>query len=523
MSHEEPKTTYDEACNILIMNNETMSNFNWDSGWVQPYESLPSIFSKFAIANVVDTKTVIKLFTLKKSFSYQLKRSITSKAAIHTINSTRFENIIGLPVENLLSRDPIQIVPGSAHNLLMKSKQLRYCPDCLARGYHCTHMQLLPLRACPLHNTKLIDICHHCGRQIPINFTFPADNIYACPSCGHAFWPQSDPVVWPKCNLSDDEVRILSDIDGWFINLKNRVLDMYQPIDIENGISDERLEVQPNNQQEVTTYDRLSIFFTDIVGFALSNAVPIDESAKFTHTLSRRGYTQGEIYKIKSTNKNVDHFDCDTLLDSLVSIYKSIKRHISKVFLARTHSFCAREFTKAVRWVPDVDKFFSYCHHAIVFLSWRKHWENTLMPGKLRKSIRVFVDNAYNRSNEFPEDDFERRMMMKLFALECQWTFLEALSNAVYLERNGNLRWGAKLIYGKMLPFWAVEKRGSGDKVLHTWKLNLQSSFLGEGFRKIESRKRHKLRSAMISASIRQYWVESIKSAKHLALPTSLS
>ena len=60
---------------------------------------------------------------------------------------------------------------------------LRYCPNCLRdTGYYSLTWRFLALPGCVRHGRRLLDICGHCGRPVPL-FAAPL-RIGICPRCG---------------------------------------------------------------------------------------------------------------------------------------------------------------------------------------------------------------------------------------------------------------------------------------------------------------------------------------------------
>lgn len=66
---------------------------------------------------------------------------------------------------------------------------LRFCPVCMACGFHCIWFQLAAMHECPLHGCLLTDRCQHCGAVVG-EYRFCArlfNKPFRCPSCGEFF------------------------------------------------------------------------------------------------------------------------------------------------------------------------------------------------------------------------------------------------------------------------------------------------------------------------------------------------
>jgi hypothetical protein len=60
----------------------------------------------------------------------------------------------------------------------------RYCEECLHAGYHATVFQYRALRECPIHRTKLRNVCIACGKTLPRRFYEVACQPFECAECG---------------------------------------------------------------------------------------------------------------------------------------------------------------------------------------------------------------------------------------------------------------------------------------------------------------------------------------------------
>lgn len=64
------------------------------------------------------------------------------------------------------------------------SNGLRYCPQCLTRGFHAILHQCLLLNRCPIHYERLQATCPQCRRKIAYRLnSSAASHPYACPNC----------------------------------------------------------------------------------------------------------------------------------------------------------------------------------------------------------------------------------------------------------------------------------------------------------------------------------------------------
>lgn len=74
------------------------------------------------------------------------------------------------------------------------ASNLRYCPICLAAGYHSTLFQIRQVERCPLHAIRLQESCQWCQAKVPYRLPRGRNPAYGC-ECGHEFAtlaPESD-------------------------------------------------------------------------------------------------------------------------------------------------------------------------------------------------------------------------------------------------------------------------------------------------------------------------------------------
>lgn len=80
---------------------------------------------------------------------------------------------------------------------------LRYCPRCMAHGYHATLFQHLAMSVCPVHDVSLVSWCTKCRRTIEPTWESTVQHPFACSYCGHLL------VRTVPDPGRDDEVRLV--------------------------------------------------------------------------------------------------------------------------------------------------------------------------------------------------------------------------------------------------------------------------------------------------------------------------
>lgn len=116
----------------------------------------------------------------------------------HTSKDTERRAFYGSDAPELLNVDPW---PERRYSRFYEM-ELRWCPKCLAQGYHCTAHQLVDLARCPLHNCAIQRGCPHCRIALAfeppvraMDLTHPARS---CPHCGKDLLQLETCGNWPK-------------------------------------------------------------------------------------------------------------------------------------------------------------------------------------------------------------------------------------------------------------------------------------------------------------------------------------
>lgn len=63
---------------------------------------------------------------------------------------------------------------------------LRYCPLCIASGWHAATFQSWVVEECPVHQCKLVSVCLRCQAPIHCSLRVIARSPFSCDSCGYA-------------------------------------------------------------------------------------------------------------------------------------------------------------------------------------------------------------------------------------------------------------------------------------------------------------------------------------------------
>lgn len=183
-------------------------NYAWRSGTTSRFDSLWALINKFAYLNAASYAQVREFFEISgrnihpATSLYNTWAMDRSKmAAVFERTETDFD--LSTPGYYALGGD------------LQTSNTLRWCPDCMERGFHAAAFQVRLIRMCPLHKIALEESCPVCHRPIPYEADSKTLEVpFGCP-CGHVLWPGLYHRDWP-CSLAHE-------VEAPFMNLRNWV------------------------------------------------------------------------------------------------------------------------------------------------------------------------------------------------------------------------------------------------------------------------------------------------------------
>jgi hypothetical protein len=162
----------------------------WREKWHIHGESAWTLFWKFAHLNQLTARELAAVITNRTSGR---RTAICAKPDVDLRDAGVFDlELLGkmfrVPESTLRMAFLYELLPGS---VLRSHDHLRWCVQCLYRGFHSPLFQMRLTRACPIHDHPLRDACPSCKRQIP----YRLNNLFVlkpfrCPHCDFDFAPQ---------------------------------------------------------------------------------------------------------------------------------------------------------------------------------------------------------------------------------------------------------------------------------------------------------------------------------------------
>ncbi|CAG0959405.1 hypothetical protein ANRL4_00573 [Anaerolineae bacterium] len=163
----------------------------WRRDWVAPYESLWSLLHKFAALNWVCVQGAKQLFQ-KTSMADRRQRRSHGKWNLHTLggfDGEKNRKVLKLSPDDLNHSLVTSLISSLEIRWLTPETNLRYCPECINRGYHSIFHQLYAISKCPIHDIALTEQCQHCGRKITYELNGRGKATpYSCPVCHTGLW-----------------------------------------------------------------------------------------------------------------------------------------------------------------------------------------------------------------------------------------------------------------------------------------------------------------------------------------------
>lgn len=462
--------------------------YTWDESWLLPYESIRSLLHKFSALNRISLHECKKLF--KPESGVEDITELGSKLSLRKLTG-----IIGVG-GNLDSHLVHRIIhPADMPSLL--SPYLRTCPICSAHGFHSIFHQVLPIEKCPIHQMGLIiTTCGACGSYEMYDSMKIAAGKYsgspcACAKCGEILWqPYDHTIDSPKRNLLNitaDQKARLDALYDWLI-ASARIVPYGTSMKRWEGMSDLLSKPAPIGKvphkksiyqlrgHEVMAYRGM------IIGMPPPDAITVSARKDTTYAVVQYGFKgdskggkgqrhchNGTSFEPRFNDSGIIYSETDKALrESLSPVYKSIRRHIAKVFLGGAHRKCVRSIEKAMWWEPGPDSNTQICPWTFAYLFWRRHWE------KLERATQPhkYVHWKNFLSIQMADDDQSQNewASRRIFALECYSTFQECVLLARGMSRQKKFGWDDAQIRGRFIPYWHVSKPPSyGEPLVLSW------------------------------------------------------
>lgn len=445
----------------------------WRSDLVLPYESLWSLWSKFALLNLAAAQDTWRLFRseLAPSVLAASYRDLRRLSPYAYWNAPRIANAMRLRDNDLslATVEPFLGPVGAVACGAVTADHLRYCPECIRAGYHSACLQVRWVAQCPIHGQPLLDACPRCGSSLPYTFDAVHAAAYGCP-CGHQFW---DRATVPEATKVTDCITPLLE---WSIAVRRGQMRDNVALPCETALA----AAGECHVMRIPTYwKRLAPI---PACFARSN--PLHASARWGGSFVMPASPGGSGRPASNTSEPFDRF-LRGRSDHIRAVYKTVTSHVLRRVL-RDHRVCIR----AVTHIPCIhmDAYTEpVCACAHAYILWRMFWEGRSRPTSVDREPTpnpLHLDRHPLLSGMLRtpildiHPDIERWLLARACGLIFLATFVECLSVACHDSQSGYACWlPDERVQGKLCPFVRYEAQ---DAQLHWWWPEDVPQYVGE-------------------------------------------
>lgn len=450
-----------------------MPSYCWREAWVSRYESAYSLLSKFALLNALTATDLARLLVIKgKGLRTQMQR--TPDLALHDaagFDLSTLTILLHLPEQGA---EEAFLLPALDPRDYVIHPNLRFCPRCLARGFHAAMFQLDIVTRCPIHGCTLTERCPHCKGLIPYRLqhgTFVKP--YACVKCQA---PLATGLYTgnPKLSVLDHaQAQRLGNVLE-LLRLKQSIFACAVDLDRHFALYDQgQLRIaRPLLQRKKKDY-------LDFLDTVLSQWTRLDvqgrkDASDAVVWLQHSGFVPRPKAPPRRPPATLARrwYERDEKFWALMPIYKAVRRHLWRHVVVQ-HRACIYAAARALWWSPDRLTTPKICPVAYAFLQWRAFWEGFSAPQHLflpptHAPLRILAwlgDTAPFCPRSWPPN-VQDWLTQRIFALDCSNSFDEWLGIAKRLTRRKAFDWSRDLCTGHTLTYWAATGKGRGDDSL---------------------------------------------------------
>lgn len=305
----------------------------WRNEWINTYESPWSVFEKICLANNVTRTEVLRTLgnqDVKKIISTLIgekrREFLNLNGFDHSALNQYLEYDFTAHNASIISTilKPVQYYVE--HNYTWFPQALKWCPECMNKGYHSWLHQFSLVRHCPIHQVRLVNFCPECQNEIPFLFSDKGLSAPFTCKCGY--------------KLADFTMTHWSE---WNFNV---------------NITENAVIKWIGGEEEGGVYDRL-LFVPRAVSIEMFNIAPIISSKYLgpnkKATKSKREYSLGNEFR-------------DEVYFENKRCFRAIDRYIQKKFLKK-HRLCVLTLQELRK--PETGEFPTICPYAYAYVFWK--------------------------------------------------------------------------------------------------------------------------------------------------------
>jgi hypothetical protein len=449
----------------------------WREKWFTGLDSAYGLLMKFAKLNALTAREVAHVVIGRKSGK---RTAILAKPTVDLRDFSVFDmDIMAELFHTSTSQIQGAFLFASLPNSKSKSSEnLRWCAKCAALGFHTPIFQMHVLRYCPIHAIPLQSACDFCKQPIPYRLqTDVAKQPFCCPACGFD--------LAPGIRLDQEKVLKLGVAERLGLHEAMEFLKFEEttlPVKLE--INKKRLQLG-QGELIISAGDEFG-YFSRYIGFichvirdlgyevnTLQSPLPMErveriEYGDFESTESEAAeWLESNQSASRSMLRSRPPENWDEELDTIVTLYRSIRRHIWRHVVVK-HQQCIESGSEHLWWHMEGEATKAFCPVAEAFIRWRMLWEGCSTPkylnAKSRKEPFGLIGWLSARPSPCPPHwSYATRLWVTkhIFANACLESFRERLMVAQKNSQRGEIFWSKARSAVQYDTYWAVTGRDS--------------------------------------------------------------
>lgn len=446
---------------------------------VLPYESMWGIINKFRLLNHVAPfalKQILKALSDGSLdcdvYPYRLTKWNYSNSL--TFRDDLVSSLTAIPIDEMLTHQITSVIDIKDLRWLSSCSSLRFCPSCLAKGYHSIFHQIAFFEKCPIHDQKLKTTCSHCNTDFIYELIDAPVMPFVCSRCSTSIWSRytqkGGVLIEQLLQFSPNVLTGFKDLFDWLVSLKSSPL-------IRQRFSETLVHAGPDVPR-ISVRERYAVWQeTRNGGDVPSLAMPLSVSMQhhtvtFGAHISRKELLFCMAYRLGRYSRSLKFgsrwveskvVNCEDGSKMLGPVYKSIRRHEFKTLIHEGIHCPIPGFASHTIRLPDRCR---GCPWAKAYALWRQYWSS-----RLADPMYFWLD-----INQHFQDVMHPRVSkwatLWLFALQCLWE----LRQAIYLiEEQGIRRVDTeKNLRGDFSFTWILkDSPPATNPVFHFWTKSL--------------------------------------------------
>lgn len=446
----------------------------WRDDWYTGLDSAYGLLMKFATLNALTAREIAQIVISKKCGR---RTAICANPNVDLRDSSVFDldvmaQTFRLSAAQVRSAFLWNVVPNSQSK---SSDSLRWCGQCIARGFHTSIFQMSLGRCCPIHSTPLQWKCTSCRMEIPYRLRSDVTTKpFCCPHCGRDMAP----------GLRRDHVKVLIPRELERMRVEHmmaffRFEDVSLPVKLE--INSKRLQL--GQGELVIAPAEQGGYLSRYIGFV-------------SHVLHDMGYTD-TVSQVPLGIERVERIECgryrmllsddddgdlqrswwpeagdhggiskvtgEDQLKSIHIVYRALRRHLWR-HVVRNHRHCIINASRHFWWHMEGEVTTNFCPIAEAFIRWRMLWEGCGTPRYLYASAKKkepfgLIGWISARPSPCPAHWSAATQFWvadHIFSSACIESFREQLMIAQKNQELGRISWEKEKSAVRYDSYWAV-------------------------------------------------------------------